>query len=291
MKRFATMGSSCIVLSLAEAEECRAAVTDHEGDGQCDNDTLVILGDVGVNYYLNKRDIYVKEQLNTCGPIVLCIHGNHECRPAHVSGYGLQDWNNGQVYVQPEYPHVLFAVDGEVYTLEGRDHLVIGGAYSVDKYYRLMRGFRWWEDEQPDEATKAKVEQVLAARDWQVPVVLSHTCPFKYEPVEAFLPGIDQSSVDASTERWLDMRMLCGRRYAFIKRRNLPFCSLAMWQSKSVYRAVCWVYHRLYLSEALGWWICCPNRRLWRFCEVCGPEALFLWPARRCSYSCVQASE
>lgn len=179
-------------------------------------DTLVILGDVGANYYLNKRDIYVKEQLNACGPTVLCIHGNHECRPAHVPGYVLQDWNGGQVYVQPEYPHVLFAVDGEVYTLEGRDHLVIGGAYSVDKYYRLMRGFRWWEDEQPNEATKAKVEQVLAARGWQVPVVLSHTCPFKYEPVEAFLPGIDQSSVDASTERWLDTiddRLNCDAWY------------------------------------------------------------------------------
>lgn len=168
------------------------------------SDTLVILGDVGANYYLNERDKCVKEQLNSCGPTILCIHGNHECRPARISSYVLHDWNGGQVYVQPEYPHVLFAMDGEVYTLESRDHLVIGGAYSVDKYYRLMRGFRWWPDEQPDKATKVKVEQRLADRNWQVPIVLSHTCPFKYEPTEAFLPGIDQSSVDDSTERWLD---------------------------------------------------------------------------------------
>lgn len=135
------------------------------------------------------------------GPTVLCIHGNHECRPAHVPGYGLQDWSGGQVYVQPEYPHVLFAVDGEVYTLEGRDHLVIGGAYSVDKYYRLMRGFRWWEDEQPDEATKAKVNRYWPPGAGGTGGAEPHL-PFKYEPVEAFLPGIDQGSVDASTERW-----------------------------------------------------------------------------------------
>ena len=180
------------------------------------SDTLVILGDVGANYHLNGLDMYIKEQLNTCGPTVLCIHGNHECRPANVPGYLLQDWNGGQVYVQPEYPRVLFAVDGEVYTLAGRDHLVIGGAYSVDKDYRLMWGFHWWPDEQPDEATKAKVEQVLSARDWKIPIVLSHTCPFKYEPTEAFLPGIDQSGVDDSTERWLDTiddRLSCDAWY------------------------------------------------------------------------------
>ena len=38
-----------------------------------------------------------------------------------------------------------------------------------------------------------------------IDVVLSHTCPFKYEPVEEFLPGIDQSTVDDSTEKWLDV--------------------------------------------------------------------------------------
>ena len=35
-------------------------------------------------------------------------------------------------------------------------------------------------------------------------VVLSHTTPLKYEPVEVFLSGVDQSQVDKSTEEWLD---------------------------------------------------------------------------------------
>ena len=34
-------------------------------------------------------------------------------------------------------------------------------------------------------------------------VVLSHTCPERYIPVEAFLSGIDESTVDNSTEEWL----------------------------------------------------------------------------------------
>lgn len=32
----------------------------------------------------------------------------------------------------------------------------------------------------------------------------AHTVPLKYEPVEVFLPQIDQSQVDKSTETWLD---------------------------------------------------------------------------------------
>ena len=39
---------------------------------------------------------------------------------------------------------------------------------------------------------------------WKVDIVLTHTTPLKYEPVETFLPGIEQSNVDKSTEEWLD---------------------------------------------------------------------------------------
>ncbi len=45
---------------------------------------------------------------------------------------------------------------------------------------------------------------MLARRGWRVDVVLSHTTPLSYEPTEAFLPFVDQSTVDTSTEQWLD---------------------------------------------------------------------------------------
>ena len=38
----------------------------------------------------------------------------------------------------------------------------------------------------------------------QFDVILSHTCPLKYIPSEMFLPQINQSTVDSSTEIWLD---------------------------------------------------------------------------------------
>lgn len=165
-------------------------------------DVIVILGDVGANYSLDERDAKLKKALNRVKPTILCIHGNHEIRPWHIPTYKTKEWHGGIVWYEEEYPTVLFAKDGEIYDLEGLRHIAIGGAYSVDKFYRIRYGGGWWPDEQPSEEIKAYVKWQL--RHNQVDVILSHTCPFKYRPVRAFLPGIDQSKVDASTEKWLD---------------------------------------------------------------------------------------
>jgi len=125
-------------------------------------------------------------------------------RPETMSSYREHAWRGGTVYVEDAYPNLLFAKDGEVYDFAGKKALVIGGAYSVDKYYRLSRGWGWWADEQPSLEIKARVEGNLDLIGWKVDIVLSHTTPLKYEPVEVFLPGIDQSKVDKSTEEWLD---------------------------------------------------------------------------------------
>lgn len=173
--------------------------------GLTKNDILVILGDVGANYFLTKRDLKIKKALSEyIEATILCIHGNHEARPSTVEGYELYDWNGGEVWIQPEYPNLLFAKDGSIFNLAGLNCLVLGGAYSVDKHYRLERGYAWFEDEQPSDDIKAYAEEQLAKVDNKVDVVFSHTCPFKYEPIEVFLPGIDQSTVDSSTEHWLD---------------------------------------------------------------------------------------
>lgn len=165
-------------------------------------DTVVILGDVGANYYGNGRDNDLKDAFKKLKPTIFCIHGNHEMRPAALPTYKQKEWNGGTVWFEETYPNLLFAKDGEIFTIEGIRHIVIGGAYSVDKFYRLSRGYAWFEDEQPSEEIKVYVEQQL--KNNEIDIILSHTCPYKYEPTEVFLPGIDQSTVDTSTEEWLD---------------------------------------------------------------------------------------
>ena len=168
-------------------------------------DTLIILGDAGINYFGSAMDWAFKNELSRALPItLLCIHGNHERRPKSVGTYQEAMWHGGIVYVEPSFPNLLFAKDGEVYDIEGKRCIAIGGAYSVDKPYRLAQGWHWFPDEQPSPEIKARAEERLAAENWKVDVVFSHTCPLKYEPRETFIQGVDQSKVDKSTERWLD---------------------------------------------------------------------------------------
>ena len=133
--------------------------------GTCKEDVMIILGDAGINYSGGIRDMRKKEFLESLPITVFAIHGNHEQRPQAI---------------------------------------VMGGAYSIDKMVRLMYGYGWWPDEQPSEEVKRYVESRLDGLGWKVDVVLSHTTPLKYEPVEVFMAGVDQSRVDKSTEEWLD---------------------------------------------------------------------------------------
>ena len=167
-----------------------------------EDDVIVILGDVGANYYCDDRDRECKAALNKVKPTILCIHGNHEARPSTLAQSQLKEWKGGLVWYEKDYPNLLFAKDGEIFELEGLKHLVIGGAYSVDKFYRLAHGANWFPDEQPSKEIKVYVEKQIREKPFDI--VLSHTCPYKYEPTEVFLPMIDQDSVDASTEHWLD---------------------------------------------------------------------------------------
>ena len=109
---------------------------------------LIILGDAGINYYLDTIDSMKKEFLNNLGITIISIQGNHEERPENINTYQEIDRFNGKVYIEEEYPNLIFAKNGEIYNIEDNSFLVIGGAYSVDKYYRLRNNLQWFKDEQ-----------------------------------------------------------------------------------------------------------------------------------------------
>ncbi|MBQ9752904.1 MAG: metallophosphoesterase, partial [Paludibacteraceae bacterium] len=62
------------------------------------DDVLIILGDVGANYYGERIDCHTKNVLAKAGTTILCIHGNHEMRPSTIPTYKTKEWNGGTVW-------------------------------------------------------------------------------------------------------------------------------------------------------------------------------------------------
>lgn len=196
-----------------------------------DNDLMIILGDAGINYHGDERDKEKKHQLAKLPMSFLCIHGNHEQRPESLPNYKLIEWSGGEVWVEDDFPSILFAKDGEIYDIEGKKTLVIGGAYSIDKYIRLQHGYPYFENEQPSDEVKAYVESKLDLCGWKVDVVLSHTAPLSFQPREKFVPNLDQKTVDKSTEEWLDKiekkldytHWFCGHFHTIADKQKMHF--------------------------------------------------------------------
>ncbi len=180
-------------------------------------DVLIVLGDAGINFSDAEHDKELKKALAQWPITLFCVHGNHEKRPASVEGYELHDWHGGKVFTEPDYPNLLFAKDGEIYDIDGKQTLVLGGAYSIDKWWRLQNHYPWFPDEQPDDEIKAYVNRKLKECGNKVDVVLSHTVPYDSRPVELFTMQLPPEMNDVSTEQWLqeiENKLTFSRWYA-----------------------------------------------------------------------------
>lgn len=170
------------------------------------DDYLIILGDAGINYYLNKRDKKVKELISSCKINIVSVQGNHELRPRNLDSYNLSYLTNGPTdgyfWIEENYPNILFPENGDFY-LYNKRFLVADGAYSVDKYYRLKKGWSWFEDEQMNEDDKKKIENAINQSPY-FDFILSHTCPEVLIPTHLFLTKLDSDrEVDKTTEKYL----------------------------------------------------------------------------------------
>ena len=86
-----------------------------DAHGARQGDILIVLGDAGINFYRNAWDDGLKKLLATLPVTLFCIHGNHEIRPQNIPTYREKMWHGGVVYVEAEYPNILFARDGEIF--------------------------------------------------------------------------------------------------------------------------------------------------------------------------------
>ena len=174
-------------------------------DNEDDSLAIIILGDAGFNFYLDKKEHSLKTTFNSTHNYVYCVRGNHEERPENLPDHKLiYDENvKGEVWCdEKRWPYIRYFQDGGIYEIDGRSVLVLGGAYSVDKYYRLACHYQWFKDEQLSQNEMKNISDNVRGKSFDI--VLSHTCPYSWEPRDLFLSSVDQSTVDDSMELWMD---------------------------------------------------------------------------------------
>lgn len=191
---------------------------------------VIILGDVGLNFYLNNRDTRTKEILmNTTKCYYYCLRGNHEARPQtleHMEKVYDEEVKNW-VYMEKQYPRIRYFLDYGIYMIGNYRIAMIGGAYSVDKWYRLSRAglhekdndpyvSHWFSDEQLTAEEMADAELLFETAP-NFDFVMSHTAPDAMRPFDKFLTFIDQNTVDTTMEKWLEkLRYKINIKYAWL---------------------------------------------------------------------------
>lgn len=189
-------------------------IEDAKAGGYCPEETaFIVLGDLGANFYLNDTDRKWKEKLEETGFYVYAVRGNHEARPQSLPDMEII-WDKevqGAVYVENSFRHIHYFTDYGDYIINGFNCLVIGGAYSVDKYYRLAGRNEntkswtgWFKDEQLTELERTKCKNFLQTYQNHYDFVFTHTCPMSWVPTDLFMPIVDQSTVDNTMEEFLE---------------------------------------------------------------------------------------
>lgn len=143
--------------------------------------------------------------LTTKKPTICFVDGNHENFDL-LNSFPVMEWNGGRVHQIRE--SVFHLMRGECYLIEGKRVFVLGGADSHDKQYRIM-GASWWPEEIPSTEELAHARQTLDRLNWEVDVVITHTCPSRqvlalgFEPPRhAFQDFLDEMACRLTFDQW-----------------------------------------------------------------------------------------
>lgn len=165
------------------------------------DDFLIILGDHGVDFWGPSKDRPMKRYLESLPISFVLVHGNHNQRPskkicnlAHVRTSCI----SGMFYINPDYPSILYPKICGHYKVLGENAFIMGGAYSVDKHFRLSqqemgdKRWRWFYDEQMTSQERFICWQSLHEKP-SYKYMFTHTCPLKYIPNPKLYPDADKT--------------------------------------------------------------------------------------------------
>lgn len=139
------------------------------------NDTLIILGDFGFLWEGGKAELKAVKWLATRKFDVCFIDGCHENFDL-LKEYPIEEFKGGKVRVLGK--RLRYLLRGEIFTIEDKRILAIGGAETKDKEDRV-EGINWWRAELPKADELDRCEENLVRHNWKVDYILTHDAPAK----------------------------------------------------------------------------------------------------------------
>lgn len=154
-----------------------------------EEDVLIQLGDWGAiwhdktNVHAYKKDVelqvkWAKKKFTLC-----VVPGNHEnydiidkLPKKEKFGGIVRVLQPRNVYNGKLYKEIFLLERGEIYNINGKTFLCVGGASSQDKYMRTV-GVDWWSRELLSKMEEDNCLENLDKVNWKVDYVISHTCP------------------------------------------------------------------------------------------------------------------
>lgn len=151
-----------------------------EGKPLGQKDCIIVLGDFGLIWHtkLNNDQCYQRDErllddMSTLPFKILFIDGNHE-NFDRLGKYPKAYWHWGKVAVIRR--NIYHLLRGQVFDIYGIKILTMGGAESIDRFWREP-GISWWSDETITDSDMNEAKDNLEKNDWTVDYVLTHTAP------------------------------------------------------------------------------------------------------------------
>ena len=144
------------------------------------DDYVIILGDFGMIWSADTKYGYLDDQIRLKEYFeekypwtTIFIDGNHE-NFVHLKKFPSKKWGGARANFLSE--HCIWLRRGNIYTIDGKTILTIGGAYSIDKAWRRPY-ISWWPEEAITRSDINKAKRNLATHKNKVDYILTHCAP------------------------------------------------------------------------------------------------------------------
>ena len=160
------------------------------------NDTLVITGDIGLVWNYGQtpfgEEKYWRNWLNNKPWTTFCTLGNHEAYNL-IETFPTVEFCGGRARKITD--SIYYEIRGEIYNLNGKICLSLGGAESMDKEFRT-EGISWWSQEQITEDDIRRARKNLKRYNYKVDYIFTHTGGINVSSFLGFTPTISDVRLD-----------------------------------------------------------------------------------------------